>query len=150
MPVDPQQAALEEQVGNPWERWRALINRVTGGAVQQFAAVEQEWLDLMWCLDAYRAAGVSPRRVGRRRDPSPEAANRWLASCDVLALLAVDRRLHGTFYSPYRSRIVGSLGSMVRSPAVASRALISSRWSLTSCFSASVIRRGSPACSSVA
>ncbi len=113
MPVDPQQAALEGQVGNPWERWRALINRVTGGAVQQFAAVEQEWLDLMWCLDAYRAAGVSPRRVGRRRDPSPEAANRgkgqWFKTL-LIALLGerTPQRLATRTIVPGFSQAAGS------------------------------------------
>ena len=51
---------LEDRVGHPGERWDALLQRVQDEAVVQFQAVEKDWLDLMWCLDAYRIAGIAP------------------------------------------------------------------------------------------
>src|SRR6266508_3177245 len=67
----------------------------------------------MWCLDAYRAAGVSPRRVGRRRDPSPEAANRgkgqWFKTL-LIALLGerTPQRLATRTIVPGFSQAAGS------------------------------------------
>jgi hypothetical protein len=59
--VTQDQAAIESEVGNPSDRWEVLKDRVQAEAVQKFAAAQAEWLGLMWCLDAYRAADVVPR-----------------------------------------------------------------------------------------
>lgn len=57
--------ALEASVGHPGERWTALVARVQEQAVTQFSSVEDEWLSLMWSMDAYRIAGIPPRSMGR-------------------------------------------------------------------------------------
>lgn len=59
-PNDPLRE-LEERVGHPQEKWEALQQRIQNDAVQQFSAVQSDWLDLMWTLDAYRVAGLAPR-----------------------------------------------------------------------------------------
>jgi hypothetical protein len=58
-------ADLEKAVGSPRARWDDLIEHVQLRGVTQFAAVQDRWLDLMWCLDAYRVAGVAPRGLGK-------------------------------------------------------------------------------------
>lgn len=60
-PPDDALLALEERVGHPLAKWDALQQRIQDDAVQQFAAVQKDWLDLMWTLDAYRIAGLAPR-----------------------------------------------------------------------------------------
>lgn len=59
-PNDPLRE-LEERVGHPLAKWDALKQRIQDDAVQQFSAVQDDWLDLMWTLDAYRVAGLAPR-----------------------------------------------------------------------------------------
>jgi hypothetical protein len=62
----PDAVALEERVGHPGERWQILRDRIQDHAVTTFAAIEQEWLDLMWSIDAFRSAGIAPRTMGRQ------------------------------------------------------------------------------------
>jgi hypothetical protein len=51
---------LEQRVGHPGAKWNDLKARVQADAVQEFADVERDWLDVMWTLDAYRVAQVLP------------------------------------------------------------------------------------------
>ena len=55
---------LEEEVGHPGDLLEALVSRITGEAISQFSKIEADWLSLMWCMDAYRVAGVAPRGMG--------------------------------------------------------------------------------------
>jgi hypothetical protein len=72
MAFDPEQeeAAAERAVmvrndwGHPEERWQKLIALVQNGAVREFASVETEWLELMWCMDQYRIADAPPDGMG--------------------------------------------------------------------------------------
>jgi hypothetical protein len=68
----PDEVALEAQVGHPGERWQRLRDRVQDEAITRFSEIEGDWLDLMWALDAFRAAGITPRKMGRNevKDPS--------------------------------------------------------------------------------
>jgi hypothetical protein len=96
MAVDPS-AAVEARVGHPGENWEALKERVQSEALQQFADVQDDWLDLMWTLDAYRIAGVPPRAMGsaaamsaaRRLDAIYRGKGNWFA--ELLALLLHNR-----------------------------------------------------------
>jgi hypothetical protein len=81
---------VERRVGNPGERWEALKERVQGRPIRRFTEVADDWLALMWALDAFRVAGVAPPNM-RTRDI--EALNRekgnWFAG--LLALLLQNR-----------------------------------------------------------
>lgn len=61
----PEAADLEARVGHPGELWQRLKDRVQDNAITTFAAVEAEWLALMWSIDAFRSAGIPPRSMGR-------------------------------------------------------------------------------------
>jgi hypothetical protein len=63
---------LERTVGHPQERWDELLGRVTGEALREFAWIQDEWLALMWCLDAYRRSGQVPRGMGSSRNVSEQ------------------------------------------------------------------------------
>ena len=54
---------LEREVGNPLARWEALKERVQA-EVTTFADIANDWVDLMWAMDAYRVAQVMPRWHG--------------------------------------------------------------------------------------
>lgn len=51
---------LERNVGDPMRRWDALKARVQDEAIRRFSEVQNDWLALMWALDAYRIAQVLP------------------------------------------------------------------------------------------
>jgi hypothetical protein len=57
--------ALEATIGSPRVKWDALIERIQTDGITRFESIEREWLDLLWCLDSYRIAGVAPRLMGK-------------------------------------------------------------------------------------
>jgi hypothetical protein len=62
----PDQAReLETRVGHPRELSEALIARVQDDAVKRFSDIQDEWIALMWSLDAFRQAGLTPEGMGR-------------------------------------------------------------------------------------
>jgi hypothetical protein len=63
--VADESEALERRVGHPGLLWDGLKARVQEESVTQFRAVETDWLELMWSIDAFRVAGVPPRAMGR-------------------------------------------------------------------------------------
>jgi hypothetical protein len=74
----------------------ALKDRIQSQALTQFRHIEDDWLDLMWSLDAYRTEGVPPRGMGRltgspqtRLDAVYRSKGNWFA--EVLALLLQHR-----------------------------------------------------------
>lgn len=74
---DPARVAqIEALVGHPGEKWEALKEQVQDSVIRTFASVEDEWLALMWSLDAYRVARVVPRGMG---DPDVRADKRLAA-----------------------------------------------------------------------
>jgi hypothetical protein len=88
--------ALEAEVGHPGERWTELKRRVQDEAITQFRQVQDEWLALMWSIDAYRVAGVPPRAMGRTTVESParlaaiyRSKGNWFAT--LIALLLQNR-----------------------------------------------------------
>jgi hypothetical protein len=68
--VKPEQTAhtLEERVGHPGEKWDLLKELVQSRAIETFTSIRDDWLDIMWTLDAYRIAGIPPSGMGNPRD----------------------------------------------------------------------------------
>jgi hypothetical protein len=92
-------AELEATVGHPGDKWEVLKQRVQDVHVQAFSAVEGEWLDLMWTLDQYRAAGVPPRgMLAQNTAPAKRLAavyrgkGNWFAT--LLSLLLENQTAH--------------------------------------------------------
>lgn len=73
--------------GHPLELRDALLDRVQAGGVKGFSEILDDWVDLMWSLDAFRVAGVVPPQMGVK---SLDALNRkkgdWFAEL-IAALL---------------------------------------------------------------
>lgn len=97
MAIDPRRVAeVEAEVGHPGEKWQALKDQVQDGVVRRFADVQDDWLDLMWCLDGYRKAQVPPRDMGtatveaqRRLEAIYRGKGNWFAT--LVALLLQNR-----------------------------------------------------------
>ncbi len=95
MPSDSDVLRLERVVGHPEQRLLALLAHVADHRVKQFADVQEEWLGLMWCLDAYRRFGVVPRAMGSSKNKNERLAaiyrgkGNWFAQ--LLAALLENR-----------------------------------------------------------
>lgn len=74
--VTAEHLRLESRVGNPRQKADNLIDRIQDGNVISFGDIAEQFLDVLWCLDAYRSAGVTPRSIG----PLRESASTGLAS----------------------------------------------------------------------
>ena len=92
MSDDERGRELEAHYGHPGEKWLALREWVGSRSIQQFAEVQDRWLDLMWTLDQYRIASVPPRGMGNpATQPGPRLGaiyrgkGNWFA--ELLALL---------------------------------------------------------------
>ena len=84
--------SLEAHVGSPKQRWDTLIDRIQSEGVVRFRDVENEWLALLWCLDAYRVAGVAPRSLGKASLSEPRrlaAAYRMKGNWFAIAVAAL-------------------------------------------------------------
>lgn len=89
-------AAIEAEVGHPGDRWEELKRRVQDETITQFRLIETDWLALMWSIDAYRAAGIPPRAMGRTSVESSarlaaiyRSKGNWFAT--LIALLLQNR-----------------------------------------------------------
>lgn len=60
---------VREEHGHPAERWEALVERTQGAVVKRFVDVQDEWLELMWCFDAYRKSQAPPEGMGKSELP---------------------------------------------------------------------------------
>ena len=60
-----QRAAVVAQWGHPQQRWQTAHRSHPEQGVTQWFDVQQEWLDLMWCLDQYRIADAPPHGMGK-------------------------------------------------------------------------------------
>lgn len=56
---------LESKVGHPEVLRDDLVARVQNRAIKRFSDVQDEWMELMWSLDAFRVAGISPSGMGK-------------------------------------------------------------------------------------
>lgn len=56
---------LEGKVGHPEVLADELIARVQGRAIRKFSDVQDDWMRLMWSLDAFRIAGLTPSGMGK-------------------------------------------------------------------------------------
>jgi hypothetical protein len=91
-PMAEDTSSLEQKVGHPQDKWNAIQQRIQDDAIKSFSEVESDWLDLMWCLDAYRLAGIAPLNVGdaskseaKRLEAFYKGKGNWFAS--MLALI---------------------------------------------------------------
>ena len=89
---------VEQRVGHPRDKWEALKERVQDQAIKRFDSVEQDWLALMWTLDAYRIAQVPPSDLRPDEfDGLYRGKGNWFA--ELLALL-----LHNRTYLNIKAR----------------------------------------------
>jgi hypothetical protein len=56
---------LEQRVGHPEVLRDALIARVQNEGAKRFTDICDDWLRLMWSLDAFRVAGLTPTAMGK-------------------------------------------------------------------------------------
>jgi hypothetical protein len=56
---------IEDRVGHPGDRWDTLKARTQHENIKLFSKVQDEFLDLIWCLDCYRIGGLPPRGMGK-------------------------------------------------------------------------------------
>lgn len=80
---------LEGRVGNPVQLWDDLKDRVQSSAIKRFRDVQDDWLRLMWALDSFRVAGVTPSRTSKSLEALNKGKGDWFAS--LLALLLQNR-----------------------------------------------------------
>jgi hypothetical protein len=99
---EQERARLEDRVGHPGDRWDALHDRVVAESIRSFTAIQRDWLDLMWCLDAYRSTGIAPRGMGnpgvtdeqRRLDAIYRGKGNWFSTlCASLLENATEQRI---------------------------------------------------------
>lgn len=80
---------LEAKVGHPEVLRERLLGRVQDEQIKRFAEVQDEWVQLMWSLDAFRIAGLTPAGMGKGGSGGFEGVYRskgnWFAL--LLALL---------------------------------------------------------------
>lgn len=80
---------LEEKVGHPEILRDRLIDRAQDEGVKRFADIQDDWVRLMWSLDAFRVAGLTPTGMGKGGSAGFEGVYRskgnWFAL--LLALL---------------------------------------------------------------
>jgi hypothetical protein len=67
--ADARAQAVEAAVGHPQIRWEGLRDSVQAQGITTFAHIQDEWLELMWCLDAYRKEQAPPIGIGNRTKP---------------------------------------------------------------------------------
>jgi len=85
---DESSTRLEAVVGHPGEKFERLLDRVRSQGIRQFENVQEEWLDLMWTLDAFRVEGVAPRGMGKETgDPAQRLAAVYRGKGDWFAKL---------------------------------------------------------------
>lgn len=80
---------LEKQVGHPEVLQDELVTRVESEAIRTFSEIQDDWVRLMWSLDAFRVAGLTPSGMGKGGSAGFEGVYRskgnWFAL--LLALL---------------------------------------------------------------
>lgn len=80
---------IEEAVGHPEYLRDSLIARVQDQVIKRFSEIQDEWVALMWSLDAFRIAGLTPTGMGKGGPSGFEGVYRskgnWFAL--LLALL---------------------------------------------------------------
>jgi hypothetical protein len=99
--VAEREAALRAErlcalVGHPGERVCALLDRIRGERLRDFAAIADDFLALMWCVDRYRVEDAAPSGMGRsgagyrsRLDGVYRGKGNWFAT--VLTELLMNR-----------------------------------------------------------
>jgi hypothetical protein len=89
-------AEVRSVVGHPDERWSALKDTIQAQSVREFAQIKDDFLALMWCLDAYRIAQAPPDNMGKagsswdkRLEGAYRGKGNWFAT--LLSLLLNNR-----------------------------------------------------------
>lgn len=87
---------IEARVGHPGQLLETLKERIQTEAIKQFVEIQDDWLALMWSLDAHRIAGIPPRGMGTqtnkpqtRLEAIYRSKGNWFA--ELLALLLQNR-----------------------------------------------------------
>jgi len=97
---------LEDRAGHPEALRDALIARVQDQVIKRFSDVQEDWVRLMWCLDAFRVAGLTPTGMGKGGSAGFEGVYRskgnWFA---LLLALLIDNQT-GQFVGS-RTRVQG-------------------------------------------
>jgi hypothetical protein len=97
---------LEDEVGHPRDLREALIARVQDHVIKRFSDVQDDWVQLMWSLDAFRIAGLTPTGMGKGGTSGFEGVYRgkgnWFA---LLLSLLIDNQTRQLIGS--RTRIQG-------------------------------------------
>lgn len=97
---------LEDEVGHPRDLRDALIARVQDHVIKRFSDVQDDWVQLMWSLDAFRIAGLTPTAMGKGGTSGFEGVYRgkgnWFA---LLLSLLIDNQTEQLIGS--RTRIQG-------------------------------------------
>lgn len=74
---------LESRVGHPERLRDALVAEVQDRGIRKFSEIQDQWMDLMWSLDAFRVAEIAPSGMGKGGTGGLEGVYRskgnWLA-----------------------------------------------------------------------
>lgn len=84
---------LEKKVGHPELLRERLIVKVQDEVIKRFAEVQDDWLELMWSLDAFRVARLTPAGMGKGGDAGFEGVYRGKGNWFALILgLIIDNQ----------------------------------------------------------
>lgn len=62
--MNNQDPGLEDRLGHPLRKWEELKAVVQHENIKVFSEIAPDFLDVLWCLDMYRVAGVPPSGMG--------------------------------------------------------------------------------------
>lgn len=92
-PIGEEVRALEALVGHPGDLLEELESKIQARAISKFQDIEEDWLRLMWAIDAYRIRGLLPRGMGKAGVPAEarlgavyRSKGNWFATLIALLL----------------------------------------------------------------
>jgi hypothetical protein len=97
---------LEEDVGHPQELLDLLVARVQSQVVKRFTDIQDDWVSLMWSLDAFRIAGLTPTGMGKGGQSGFEGVYRGKGNWFALLLALLIKNQTGQFVGA-RTKIQG-------------------------------------------
>ena len=95
------QTRIEGLVGHPGHKFDLLKERVQVQVIKSFAAIETDFLDLIWTLDFYRTSQVVPR--GMARPPKKGATSTPASQLEGIY------RGKGNYFSTVTALILGNM-----------------------------------------
>jgi len=88
---------LEGRVGHPEVLRDELVARVEDEAIRRFSEVQDDWVRLMWSLDAFRVAGLTPTGMGKGGSGGFEGVYRSKGNWFALLLALLIKNQTGQF-----------------------------------------------------